>query len=176
MLCSYEEIGMTKEDFPDAEYGILILEDGLPLGQDIKEVFGLDNPVVEFEITSNRPDCFSVIGLARETAVTFDRPLTLHAPQVKGSGDDINKYMKVTVDEPTLCKRYTAKMVKNVKIGPSPRWMVERLHSCGIRSINNIVDITNYVLLEYGQPMHAFDMSYLEGNEIQVRCAKTAKS
>lgn len=172
MLCSYEEIGMTKEDFPDAEYGILILEENLPLGKDIKEVFGLDNPVVEFEITSNRPDCFSVIGLARETAVTFDRPFSLHTPIVKGSGDDIHKYMKVSVEEPALCKRYTAKMVKNVKIGPSPRWMVERLQSCGIRSINNIVDITNYVLLEYGQPMHAFDMSYLEGNEINVRCAK----
>ncbi len=172
MMCSYEEIGMTKEDFPDAEYGILILEDGLPLGKDIKAVFGLDNPVVEFEITSNRPDCFSIIGLARETAVTFDRPFHVNTPNVKGSGDDINNYMKISVAEPALCKRYTAKMVKNVKIGPSPKWMVERLRSCGIRSINNIVDITNYVLLEYGQPMHAFDMSYLEGNEINVRCAK----
>ena len=172
MMCSYEEIGMTKEDFPDAEYGILILEDGLPLGKDIKEVFGLDNPVVEFEITSNRPDCFSIIGLARETAVTFNRPFHLHTPEVKGSGDDIHNYMKVTVDEPALCKRYTAKMVKNVKIGPSPRWMVDRLRSCGIRSINNLVDITNYVLLEYGQPMHAFDMNYLEGGEIHVRRAE----
>jgi len=176
MLCSYEEIGMTKEDFPDAEYGILILEDGLPLGKDIKEVFGLDNPVVEFEITSNRPDCFSIIGLARETAVTFTRPFHVNTPVVKGSGDDINRYMKVTVEEPSLCKRYTAKMVKNVKIGPSPAWMVERLRSCGIRSINNIVDITNYVLLEYGQPMHAFDMSYLEGGEICVRCAKDGET
>ncbi len=171
MLCSYEEIGMTQEDFPDAEYGILILEDGLPLGKDIKEVFGLDNPVVEFEITSNRPDCFSVIGLARETAVTFNRPFSVHEPIVKGSGDDINNYIKINVEEPKLCKRYTAKMVKNVKIGPSPSWMVKRLQSCGIRSINNIVDITNYVLLEYGQPMHAFDMSYLEGEEINVRRA-----
>ena len=171
MLCSYEEIGMTKEDFPDAEYGILILEDGLPLGKDIKEVFGLDNPIVEFEITSNRPDCFSIIGLARETAVTFGRPFSVHTPVVKGSGDDINKYVKIKV-ESDLCKRYTAKMVKNVKIGPSPAWMAKRLESCGIRSINNIVDITNYVLLEYGQPMHAFDMNYLEGNEINVKCAK----
>ncbi|MFR8975915.1 MAG: phenylalanine--tRNA ligase subunit beta, partial [Eubacteriales bacterium] len=148
------------------------MEDGLPLGKDIKEVFGLDNPVVEFEITSNRPDCFSIIGLARETAVTFNRPFHLHTPEVKGSGDDIHNYMKVTVDEPALCKRYTAKMVKNVKIGPSPRWMVDRLRSCGIRSINNLVDITNYVLLEYGQPMHAFDMNYLEGGEIHVRRAE----
>ena len=172
MMCSYEEIGMTKEDFPDAEYGILILEDGLPLGKDIKEVFGLDNPVVEFEITSNRPDCFSVIGLARETAVTFGRPFSVPVPKVHGAGGDIHSHMKVTVEEPALCKRYTAKMVKNVKIGPSPRWMVDRLHACGIRSINNIVDITNYILLEYGQPMHAFDMSYLEGGEIRVRKAK----
>ncbi len=172
MLCSYEEIGMTQEDFPDAEYGILILEDGLPLGKDIKEVFGLDDPVVEFEITSNRPDCFSVIGLARETAVTFGRDFNVCAPVVKGCGDDINNYIKINVEEPKLCKRYTAKMVKNVKIGPSPDWMVKRLKACGIRSINNIVDITNYVLLEYGQPMHAFDMSYLEGGEINVRLAR----
>ena len=143
----------------------------MPLGKDIKEVFGLDNPIVEFEITSNRPDCFSIIGLARETAVTFGRPFSVHTPVVKGSGDDINKYVKIKV-ESDLCKRYTAKMVKNVKIGPSPAWMAKRLESCGIRSINNIVDITNYVLLEYGQPMHAFDMNYLEGNEINVKCAK----
>lgn len=175
MMCSYDEIGMTKEDFPDAEYGILILEDGLPLGQDIKEVFGLDNPVVEFEITSNRPDCFSIIGLARETAVTFNRSFHVHTPEVRGSGDDIHNYVNAKVNEPTLCKRYTAKMIKNVKIGPSPRWMVERLRSCGIRSVNNIVDITNYVLLEYGQPMHAFDMRYLEGNEINVRCAQNGE-
>ena len=172
MLCSYEEIGMTKEDFPDAEYGILILDNDLPLGKDIKDVFGLDNPVAEFEITSNRPDCFSIIGLARETAVTFDRELKLHTPVVKGSGDDIKNYVKVTVNEPSLCMRYTAKMVKNVKIGPSPKWMADRLKACGIRPINNIVDITNYVLLEYGQPMHAFDLSYLEGTEINVRLAK----
>lgn len=175
MMCSYEEIGMTKEDFPNAEYGILILEDNLPLGQDIKDVFGLDNPVVEFEITSNRPDCFSVIGLARETAVTFNRPFHLHTPEVQGSGDDVNNYVNVTVNEPALCKRYTAKVVKNVKIGPSPSWLVERLKSCGIRSINNIVDITNYVLLEYGQPMHAFDMTYLENNEINVRLAENGE-
>ena len=172
MLCSYEEIGMTKEDFPDAEYGILILDSDLSLGKDIKDVFGLDNPVAEFEITSNRPDCFSIIGLARETAVTFDRELKLHTPVVKGSGDDIKNYVKVTVNEPSLCMRYTAKMVKNVKIGPSPKWMADRLKACGIRPINNIVDITNYVLLEYGQPMHAFDLSYLEGTEINVRLAK----
>ena len=171
MMCSYEEIGMTKEDFPDAEYGILILDENLPLGKDIREVFGLDENIVEFEITSNRPDCLSVIGLARETAVTFDRPFSVKEPEVKGAGGDINEYVKINVLDTEICKRYTAKVVKNVKIGPSPKWMVDRLKGCGIRSINNIVDITNYVLLEYGQPMHAFDLNFLEGSAINVRKA-----
>ena len=171
MMCSYEEIGMTKEDFPDAEYGILILDENLPLGKDIREVFGLDENIVEFEITSNRPDCLSVIGLARETAVTFDRPFAVKEPVVKGAGGDINEYVKINVLDTEICKRYTAKVVKNVKIGPSPKWMVDRLKGCGIRSINNIVDITNYVLLEYGQPMHAFDLNFLEESTINVRKA-----
>ncbi|MBR5157162.1 MAG: phenylalanine--tRNA ligase subunit beta [Clostridia bacterium] len=171
MMCSYEEIGMTKEDFPDAEYGILILDENLPLGKDIREVFGLDENIVEFEITSNRPDCLSVIGLARETAVTFNRPFSVKAPEVKGADGDINDYIKIDVKDTEICKRYSAKVVKNVKIGPSPKWMVDRLKACGIRSINNIVDITNYVLLEYGQPMHAFDLSFLEGAQINVRRA-----
>ena len=171
MMCSYEEIGMTKEDFPDAEYGILILDDTLPLGKDIREVFGLNEHVVEFEITSNRPDCLSVIGLARETAVTFGRPFQLKQPEVKGAGGDINELVKVSVQDAETCKRYSAKAVKNVKIGPSPKWMADRLKACGIRAINNIVDITNYVLLEYGQPMHAFDLTFLEGGEINVRRA-----
>ena len=171
MMCSYEEIGMTKEDFPDAEYGILILDENLPLGKDIREVFGLDENIVEFEITSNRPDCLSVIGLARETAVTFNRPFNVKAPEVKGADGDINDYIKIDVKDTEICKRYSAKVVKNVKIGPSPKWMVDRLKACGIRSINNIVDITNYVLLEYGQPMHAFDLSFLDGAQINVRRA-----
>ncbi len=171
MMCSYEEIGMTKEDFPDAEYGILILDENLPLGKDIREVFGLDENIVEFEITSNRPDCLSVIGLARETAVTFDRPFAVKEPEVKGCGGDIREYVNINVLDTDICKRYTAKVVKNVKIGPSPKWMVDRLKGCGIRSINNIVDITNYVLLEYGQPMHAFDLNFLEGSAINVRKA-----
>ncbi|MBQ3553126.1 MAG: phenylalanine--tRNA ligase subunit beta [Clostridia bacterium] len=172
MMCSYEEIGMTKEDFPDAEYGILILDENLPLGKDIREVFGLNENIVEFEITSNRPDCLSVIGLARETAVTFGRPFSVKAPEVKGAGDDISNYIKISVNDTDLCPRYSAKVIKNVKIGPSPKWMVDRLKASGIRSINNIVDITNYVLLEYGQPMHAFDLNYVSGNEIIVRRAK----
>lgn len=171
MMCSYEEIGMTKEDFPDAEYGILILDDSLPLGKDIREVFGLNEHVVEFEITSNRPDCLSVIGLARETAVTFGRSFQLKQPEVKGAGGDINDLVKISVHDAETCKRYSAKAVKNVKIGPSPKWMADRLKACGIRAINNIVDITNYVLLEYGQPMHAFDLTFLEGGEINVRRA-----
>ncbi len=171
MMCSYEEIGMTKEDFPDAEYGILILDENLPLGKDIREVFGLNENIVEFEITSNRPDCLSVIGLARETAVTFGRPFAVKAPTVKGSGGDINDYVSIHVQDPQICRRYSAKVVKNVKIGPSPKWMADRLRACGMRSINNLVDITNYVQLEYGQPMHAFDLNFLEGSQINVRRA-----
>ncbi len=175
MLCSYEELGMTEADFPDAEYGILILEDGLPLGQDIREVFGLNENIVEFEITSNRPDCLSVIGLARETAVTFDRPFRVHAPEVKGCGDDIHNYVSINVEDKEGCLRYCGKIVKNVKIGPSPKWMQDRLKACGIRSINNIVDITNYIMLEYGQPMHAFDLRDLEGAAVNVRRAKSGE-
>ncbi len=175
MLCSYEELGMTEADFPDAEYGILILEDGLPLGQDIREVFGLNENIVEFEITSNRPDCLSVIGLARETAVTFDRPFRVHAPEVKGCGDDIHNYVSINVEDKEGCLRYCGKIVKNVKIGPSPKWMQDRLKACGIRSINNIVDITNYIMLEYAQPMHAFELRDLAGAAVNVRRAKSGE-
>ena len=172
MMCSYEEIGMTKEDFPDAEYGILILNGDLPLGKDIREVFGLNENVVEFEITSNRPDCLSVIGLARETAVTFGRPFSVKEPEVKGCGGDVNDYVSIHVEDTEICKRYSAKVIKNVKIGPSPKWMADRLKACGMRPINNIVDITNYVQLEYGQPMHAFDLNFLEDARINVRRAE----
>ncbi|MBE7010779.1 MAG: phenylalanine--tRNA ligase subunit beta [Ruminococcaceae bacterium] len=175
MLCSYEELGMTEHDFPDAEYGILILDDSLPAGMDIREVFHLNETIVDFEITSNRPDCLSVIGLARETAVSFDKPFTLKTPAVKGAGDDINNYVSITVDDTEGCLRYCGKIVKNVTIGPSPNWMQRRLKACGIRSINNIVDITNYIMLEYGQPMHAFDLRDLEGAAIHVRRAKAGE-
>ncbi len=176
MLCSYEELGMSEADFPDAEYGILILDDSLPAGMDIREVFGLNENIVEFEITSNRPDCLSVIGLARETAVTFDKPFTVKKPEVKGCGGDINDYVSISVEDKEGCLRYCGKVVKNVKIGPSPKWMQDRLKACGIRAISNIVDITNYIMLEYGQPMHAFDLRDLEGAAINVRRAKAGET
>ena len=172
MLCSHEELGITAEELGyEPEYGILILPEDTQIGVDIKKIFGLDDTVIDFEITSNRPDCFSIIGLARESAATFNKPFNLKAPTYSSNDEDINDYISVDVQNPEKCMRYTAKMVKNVKIGPSPEWMVHRLKACGIRSINNIVDITNYVLLEYGQPMHAFDLRDLEAKKIIVRSA-----
>jgi len=172
MLCSYNELALTKEDVPyAADDGILILPEPYAPGTDIKDVFGLDEDVVEFEITSNRPDCFSVIGLARETAVTFGRPYEIKTPVVKGAGGNVNEMAKITVEDKD-CMRYAARVIKNVKIGESPKWLKDRLRLSGIRSINNIVDITNYVLLEYGQPMHAFNYEDLEDGEIVVRKAK----
>ena len=172
MLCSHEELGITPEELGyEPEYGILILDPDTPVGKDIKEVFDLNETVFDFEITSNRPDCQSVIGLARETAVTFDRAFNLKKPEAKGNDEDVNDFAKVTVKDSEYCPRYCARMVKNVKIGPSPAWMVKRLKASGIRSINNIVDITNYLLLEYGQPMHAFDLRDVSGSHIIVRRA-----
>ena len=173
MLCSYKELGATAHDFPYAiEDGILILQGDYKPGDDMAEKMGLDDHVVEFEITPNRPDCLCVIGLARETACTFGKELKLHEPVVKAeAGGDVNAMVKVVVEEPELCQRYTARMVKNVKIAPSPEWMAERIRNSGMRPINNIVDITNYVMLEYGQPMHAFDFSCVKDGEIHVRCA-----
>ncbi len=173
MLCSHEELGITVEDLGyEPEYGILILPEDTKVGIDIKEVFGLNETVIEFEITSNRPDCQSVLGLAKETAVTFDRPITLHKPVAEGNSENVADTVKVDVLDKQYCPRYCARMVKNVKIGPSPDWMVKRLKASGIRSINNIVDITNYLLLEYGQPMHAFDLRDVCGNHIIVRRAE----
>lgn len=165
-------------EFPHCiEDGIFILnEEGANPGDDIRKVLGLDDLVAEFEITSNRPDCLSVIGLARETAATFNRPVTIPEPKVKGCGGDIRQELSVEVLEPTLCPRYTAKLVKNIKIEPSPAWMRQRLHAAGVRPINNIVDITNYVMLEYGQPMHAFDYSCLTNGEIVVRRPKPGEA
>ena len=146
MLCSHEELGITAEELGyEPEYGILVLPENTEIGVDIKKIFGLDDTVIDFEITSNRPDCFSIIGLARETAATFNKPFNLKKPVCSSNGEDINDYISVDVQNTEKCMRYTAKMVKNVKIGPSPEWMVHRLKACGIRSINNIVDITNYV-------------------------------
>ena len=172
MLCSHEELGLTAADLGyEPEYGILILPEDTRVGMDIKDYFGLNEDVVEYEITSNRPDCFSVIGLARETAATFKRPFRLHTPVYKENSENIADTLSVEVKNPDKCLRYCAKMIKNVKIGPSPKWLVSRLHACGVRSINNIVDITNYIMLEYGQPMHAFDLRDLSGNKIVVRDA-----
>ena len=177
MMCSFQELGLSHGCVPYAcENGILFLPAGTPVGEDIKKVLGLDDWVSDFEITSNRPDCLSVIGLARETAATFDRPFSVKTPEVKGVGGDINEYMSVEVKDTDLCPRYTARIVKNIKIEPSPAWMRERLHACGVRPINNIVDITNYVMLEYGQPMHAFDFSCVEGGHIIVRTAREGET
>lgn len=178
MLCSLGELGLTTHDFPYAiADGIFIMqqEEGcvpFELGQDIREAIGFDDTSVEFEITSNRPDCMSVIGLARETHATFDRPYTVKEPAYKGIDGDINSMLKVTIHNKELCPRYIAGVVKNVKIGMSPRWMRERLRASGVRPINNFVDITNYVMLEYGHPMHAFDIRYIDNSEINIRNAK----
>ncbi len=179
MLCSFAELGLDQRDFPAAYAdGIWILSDdpeltGLTLGQDIKEAVGFDNHVVEFEITPNRPDCLSVIGLAREASATFGAPLKLHTPEVKGGADgNLAELLDVETPAADLVPRYTARMVRNVKIAPSPKWMRQRLRAMGVRPINNIVDITNYVMLEYGQPMHAFDYRYVKGGKIIVRRAE----
>ena len=182
MFCSFEELGMDNADFPySSPDGVLVLNDDpdfdkMKPGDDVLKAVGLDDISVEFEITNNRPDCLSVIGLAREASATFKTPLNVKEPAFKGVEGDINKELKVTVENTKLCSRYMAAKVKNVKIGPSPRWMVERLRACGVRSINNLVDITNFVMLEYGHPMHAFDARYIEGNEIVVRNAKKGET
>ena len=172
MLCSHDELGITEDMLGyEPEYGILILPDDTEIGKDIKDVFGMNETVVEFEITSNRPDCFSIIGLARETAATFGKKFTIPEVKFSENSENIADTISVEVQDKDKCKRYCARMVKNVKIGPSPSWMQQRLTACGVRPINNIVDITNYVLLEYGQPMHAFDLRDLEDNKIVVRRA-----
>lgn len=177
MMCSIGELNLTKGDFPYAvEDGIFLIQEDCKPGQDIASAIGCDDTCVEFEITPNRPDCLSVIGLAREVAVTFDKPLNLHTPVVKGCGDDIHNYLSVEVQNKELCPRYVARVVKNVKVGTSPRWMRERLRASGVRPIDNIVDITNYVMLEYGQPMHAFDIEYVKGSKIIVRNALSGET
>ncbi|MBQ5996000.1 MAG: phenylalanine--tRNA ligase subunit beta [Clostridia bacterium] len=178
MLCSLGELGLTKHDFPYAiEDGIFVLGDDCDktLGMDIHEAIGLDDIVTEFEITSNRADCLSVTGLAREAAATFGGELKLPVPEVKNTHGNVNDFLKVDIDEPSLCYRYSGAVVENVRIKPSPRWMRERLRASGVRPINNIVDITNYVMLEFGQPMHAFDLRYLDGNHVIVRRAKSGE-
>ena len=176
MMCSLGELGLTAHDFPYAiEDGIFVLQEECELGQDIRSVIGLNDTGVEFEITSNRPDCFSVIGLAREAAATFDKELKLHTPVVKAGHGDCAGLLDVKIEAPDLCPIYSARIVKNVRVKPSPRWLRERLRVMGVRPINNIVDITNYVMLEYGQPMHAFDLRSIDEGKIRVRRAKNGE-
>lgn len=177
MLCGLEELGLTLNDFPNAILeGIFVLDFDAPLGADATEVLGLDDVSFEFEITPNRPDCLSVLGLAREAAATFKVPFQYKAPIAPAGTGDINQLLKVEISAPNICSRYTAAMVENVRIKPSPMWMRERLRLCGVRPINNIVDITNYVMLEYGHPMHAFDFAYVNGSKITVRQANNGEN
>ncbi len=173
-ICTLADLHAEQREFPHCiNDGIFVLHEDCRPGDDIRPVINADDHVVEFEITPNRPDCLSVIGLAREVSATFDTPLTLHEPVVKGGGPGVlTELLDVETPDPDLCPRYTARMVRGVKIGPSPKWMRERLRSMGVRPINNIVDITNYVMLEYGQPMHAFDYRYVKGGKIVVRRAR----
>lgn len=175
MLCSLGELGLTKHDFPSAvEDGILVLDEEKPVGLPIVQALGMDDTSVDFEITPNRPDCLSVRGLAREAAATFGVPFRDHVPAVK-PGIDAGIPLKVDVENHDLCYRYVGAVVTNVRVKPSPRWMRERLRLCGVRPINNLVDITNYVMLEYGQPMHCFDYKYVNGGHIIVRNAKAGE-
>ena len=172
MFCGLDTLGLTAHDFPYADTdGVLVIQEDCQIGEDIHSALGLDDTSVEFEITSNRPDCLSVTGLARETAATYNLPLNIPVPSFKGIDGNIDEMLKVDVHNTEKCMRYCAGIVKNVKIEPSPRWMRERLRASGVRPINNFVDITNYVMLEYGQPMHAFDLRYVEGAHINVRNA-----
>ena len=173
MMCSIEELGSTKDMYPEApEYGIYIFPEDAVVGANAVEALGLHNSVFEYEITSNRVDCFGIIGLAREAAATFRKEF--HPPVVTATGnnEDVNDYVKVSVEDTKLCPRYTARVVKNIKIAPSPEWMQRRLAAQGIRPINNIVDITNYVMEEYGQPMHAYDLDTIAGHQIVVKRAE----
>lgn len=177
-ICTLEDLHAEQKEFPHCiADGIFVLqeEDAEP-GLNMARVLGFDDSIVEFEITPNRPDCLSVIGLAREASATFKRPLKLHEPEPHGCGGSIAEIVDIDIEDGDLCPRYTARMVKNVKIAPSPRWMRERLRNSGVRPINNIVDITNYVMLEYGQPMHAFDFSCVEGGHIIVRTAREGET
>ncbi len=173
MMCSIEELGSTRDFYPEApENGIYIFDDSVEVGADAVEVLGLHDTVFEYEITSNRVDCYSVLGIAREVAATFRKPFVQPEVKAVGTTGDVNDYISVEVKDADLCPRYCAKVVKNVKIAPSPEWMQRRLSACGIRPINNLVDITNYVMEEFGQPMHAYDLDTIADNKIVVRRAK----
>ncbi|MEG7529990.1 MAG: phenylalanine--tRNA ligase subunit beta [Hungatella sp.] len=173
MMCSIEELGSSGEWYPDApESGIYLLPEDAVVGADAVEMLGLHDVVFEYEITSNRVDCYSVVGIAREAAATFGQTFVPPVVTATGNAEDIHDYLKVEVENTTLCPRYCARMVKNIRLAPSPAWMQRRLAASGIRPINNIVDITNYVMEEYGQPMHAFDYDLLAGHKIVIKCAK----
>jgi phenylalanyl-tRNA synthetase beta chain len=183
MLCGMLELGLTKHDFPQCiEDGIMVFDDeiknyrGMKLGMPIVEALGLDDTVIDFEITPNRPDCLSIRNLGRECAATFHVPYCAHAPAVKPGHGSIAQKLRVDIENPDLCYRYCGAVVENVRVKPSPLWMRQRLRNCGVRPINNIVDITNYVMLEYGQPMHCFDYKYVNGSHILVRNAKPGES
>lgn len=172
MMCSIEELGSNRDMFPLApENGLYILPEDAPVGENAVSYLGLNDTVVEYEITSNRVDCFSILGIAREAAATFGKEFVPPVVTETGNNEDVNDYIKVSVNDDKLCSRYTARVVKNIKIAPSPEWMQRRLRAQGIRPINNIVDITNYVMEEYGQPMHAYDLDTIEDREIVVRRA-----
>ena len=177
-ICTLADLRAEPAEFPHCiPDGIWILnQEGVHPGDDIAALIGADDHVVEFEITPNRPDCLSVIGLAREASATFGAELKLHTPEIKGCGGAVTDHLDIEIEDGDLCPRYTARLVKNVKIQPSPAWMRERLRNSGVRPINNIVDITNYVMLEYGQPMHAFDFSCVDGGKIVVRTAREGES
>ena len=173
MMCSIEELGSSREMFPDApENGLYIMKDDAVVGESAVRYLGLDDTVVEYEVTSNRVDCFSMLGVAREAAATFNKKFVPPVVTKTGNQEDINDYIKVTVKDQDLCSRYTARVVKNIKFAPSPEWMQKRLRAQGIRPINNLVDITNYVMEEFGQPMHAYDLDTIAGKEIIVRRAQ----
>ncbi len=173
MMCAIEELGTSRDLYPEApEDGVYVFRKQVTPGADAVEALGLHDTVVEYEITSNRVDCYSVLGIAREAAATFKKPFHAPAVNVQGNNEDVNQYISVEVKDTDLCTRYCARVCKNIKLAPSPEWMQRRLASCGIRPINNLVDITNYVMMEYGQPMHAYDLSTIAGNKIIVRRAK----
>jgi phenylalanyl-tRNA synthetase beta chain len=172
MMCSIEELGSTREMYPEApEYGIYIFPEDAKVGESAIHALGLDDVIFEYEITSNRVDCYGVLGIAREAAATFQKEFKPPVVKETGNEEDAHDYIKVTVKDEDLCPRYCARVVKNVKIGPSPKWMQRCLAANGIRPINNLVDITNYVMEEYGQPMHAYDLDTIAGHEIIVRRA-----
>ena len=171
MLCSSTEIGVPVELYPSVgAAGLLVFHEDYPLGTDVKTIFGLDDTVVDFEILANRPDCLCVWGVARETAAALDAPLNLpHVTVRETPGGDVHDYAAVTVENTDGCPRYAARVVKNVRVGQSPMWLRQYLNACGMRSINNVVDITNFVMLETGHPMHAFDLDKVRGRQIIVR-------